>query len=84
MVGVLIVFNISLMIFVPVGNEIEKADEKILTENECKPLYEKYHGVILDIKADDLIGTVGITIDPSNCKAEIAYNMLFEIHLSYN
>lgn len=58
--------------------------EKTLTADECKPIYDSYNKKILDVSGEGLRGTVGIEINPQDCKAEVYYNFMIEIELQKN
>lgn len=56
----------------------------VLSADECKPIYEQYNDTIMDLSGDGITGTIGVQIDPNNCKAEINYNFVFSANLPKN
>ncbi len=55
-----------------------------LTPEECKPIYEKYNGKVLDIKSDGLIGRADVEINSDDCKATVSYVFQFTASLEKN
>ncbi len=74
-----VVFGSSLLLFV----EKETVSES-LTPDQCKPIYEKYNGKVLDIKGDGLIGRANVEINPDDCKATVSYVFQFSASLAKN
>ncbi len=62
----------------------EKKVEQKMTAEECKPIYEKYNGKVLDIKGENLIGRMNIEINSEDCKATVSHIFQFSASLPKN
>lgn len=44
-----------------------------LSADECKPFYDKYNNKVLKISGTDIVGSIGIKINPDDCKLSGRY-----------
>jgi hypothetical protein len=80
-----VVLGLSLFFFVEKKDSVKKETvSEVLTPEECKPIYEKYNGKLLDIKSDGLIGRADVEINPDDCKATVSYVFQFTASLEKN
>lgn len=59
---------------------VSKGEVRLSVE-ECKEIYDKYDGRVLDISGEGIKGSVLLEVDPDGCETEVVYTFLFNVSL---
>lgn len=81
--SILFILSISFF-FVNTNSKNSTSNVPKLTPEECMPYVEQYDGKVLNISGENLIGSVGISIDPEDCKLIGRYIITFTTDLPEN
>jgi hypothetical protein len=81
--SILLILSISFF-FVNTNSKNSTNNVPKLTPEECKPYAEQYDGKVLNISGENLIGSIGISIDPEECRLIGRYIITFTADLPEN
>ena len=90
--AIIIVISCSLTLFVKfnpmtdtsaVGSNSSSSGIK-LTKEQCKPLFDKYDSKMLKIVGPNLKGSIGLKVDPDDCKYTAQYIFMMDANLPAN
>ncbi len=81
--SILLILSISFF-FINTNSKDSTSNVPKLTPEECKPYAEQYDGKVLNISGENLIGSIGISMDPEECKLIGRYIITFTTDLPEN